>query len=171
MILCVCWKLSAAEQVKTDCCHTPAVVSTLLTPLPVSCPLTTPHHYINIEYYDNTDNWHILTTQKLENKMLGYLPNLYTMCNCKTVQPCVANLYLSSFTISYLLTFYIWFHFLRYLFYYQYFSDICDPNECFKLKGPSCPCELYSDSEQVCAFLQLSSSSKQVLQIPKIVQL
>ena len=45
-ILCVCWKLSAAEQVKTDCWHTPAVVSTLLTPLPVSCPLTTPHHYI-----------------------------------------------------------------------------------------------------------------------------
>ena len=45
MILCVCWKLSAAEQVKTDCCHTPAVVSTLLTPLPVSCPLTTPHHF------------------------------------------------------------------------------------------------------------------------------
>ena len=42
----VCWKLSAAEQVKTDCCHTPAVVSTLLTPLPVSCPLTTLHHYI-----------------------------------------------------------------------------------------------------------------------------
>ena len=42
---CVCWKLSAAEQVKTDCCHTPAVVSTLLTPLPVSCPLTTPLHY------------------------------------------------------------------------------------------------------------------------------
>ena len=38
-------KLSAAEQVKSDCCHTPAVVSTLLTPLPVSCPLTTPHHY------------------------------------------------------------------------------------------------------------------------------
>ena len=45
MILWVCWKLSAAEQVKTDCCNTPAVVSTLLTPLPVSCPLTTPHHY------------------------------------------------------------------------------------------------------------------------------
>ena len=45
MILGVCWKLSAAEQVKTDCCHTPAVVSTLLTPLPVSCPWTTPHHY------------------------------------------------------------------------------------------------------------------------------
>ena len=44
----VCWKLSAAEQVKPDCCHTPAVVSTLLTPLPVSCPLTTPHHYIYI---------------------------------------------------------------------------------------------------------------------------
>ena len=42
---CVCWKLSAAEQVKTDCCHTPAVVSTLLTPLPVSCHLTTPYHY------------------------------------------------------------------------------------------------------------------------------
>ena len=47
-ILGVCWKLSAAEQVKTDCCHTPAVVSTLLTPLPVSCPLTTPLHYISI---------------------------------------------------------------------------------------------------------------------------
>jgi len=45
----VCWKLSAAEQVKPDCCHTPAVVSTLLTPLPVSCPLTTPHHYICFE--------------------------------------------------------------------------------------------------------------------------
>ena len=39
------WKLSAAEQVKRDCCHTPAVVCTLLTPLPVSCPLTTLHHY------------------------------------------------------------------------------------------------------------------------------
>ena len=44
----VCSKLSAAEKVKPDCCHTPAVVSTLLTPLPVSCPLTTPHHYIII---------------------------------------------------------------------------------------------------------------------------
>ena len=44
----VCWKLSAAEQVKPDCCHTPAVVSTLLTPLPVSCSLTTPLHYIYI---------------------------------------------------------------------------------------------------------------------------
>ena len=44
----VCWKLSAAEQVKSDCCHTPAVVSTLLTPLPVSCSLTTPLHYIYI---------------------------------------------------------------------------------------------------------------------------
>ena len=32
-------------RVKPDCCRTPAVVSTLLTPLPVSCPLTTPHHY------------------------------------------------------------------------------------------------------------------------------
>ena len=42
----VCVLKTAAEQVKTDCCHTPAVVSTLLTPLPVSCPLTTPHHYI-----------------------------------------------------------------------------------------------------------------------------
>ena len=37
-------KLSAAEQIKPDCCGTPAVVSILLTPLPVSCP-TTPHHY------------------------------------------------------------------------------------------------------------------------------
>ncbi len=42
---CVCWKLSAAEKVKPDCCYSPAVVSTLLTPLPVSCPLTTPLHY------------------------------------------------------------------------------------------------------------------------------
>ena len=41
----VCWKLSAAEKVKSDCCRMPAVVSTLLTPLPVSCPLTTPLHY------------------------------------------------------------------------------------------------------------------------------
>ena len=38
-------KLSAAEQIKPDCCRTPAVVSILLTPLPVSCPFTTPHHY------------------------------------------------------------------------------------------------------------------------------
>ena len=38
-----CLRLS---KVKPDCCHTPAVVSTLLTPLPVSCPLTTPLHYI-----------------------------------------------------------------------------------------------------------------------------
>ena len=44
----VCWKLSASEQVKPDCCYTPAVVSTLLTPLPVSCPLTTPHHCIYV---------------------------------------------------------------------------------------------------------------------------
>ena len=42
---CVCWKFSAAEQIKPDCCHTPAVVSILLTPLPVSCPSTTPLHY------------------------------------------------------------------------------------------------------------------------------
>ncbi len=41
-------KLSAAEQIKPDCCRTPAVVSILLTPLPVSCPSTTPHHYIYI---------------------------------------------------------------------------------------------------------------------------
>ena len=41
----VCWKLSAAEQIKPDCCHTPAVVSTLLTQLPVTCPSTTPLHY------------------------------------------------------------------------------------------------------------------------------
>ena len=45
---CVCWKLSAAEQIKPDCCRTPAVVSNLLTPLPVSCPSTTPLHYIYI---------------------------------------------------------------------------------------------------------------------------
>ena len=32
----------------TSRCHTPAVVSTLLTPLPVSCPLTTPLHYTYI---------------------------------------------------------------------------------------------------------------------------
>ena len=42
MILCVCWKLSAAGQVKTDCWHTPAVVSTLLTPLPGSLSCSTP---------------------------------------------------------------------------------------------------------------------------------
>ena len=59
MILCVCWKLSAAEQVKTDCCHTPAVVSTLLTPLPVSCPLTTPHHNIYIYYRSMTKAVHV----------------------------------------------------------------------------------------------------------------
>ena len=41
---CMCWKLSAAEQIKPDCCRTPAVVSILLTPLLVSCPLTTPLH-------------------------------------------------------------------------------------------------------------------------------
>jgi len=37
--------LFAAEQIKPDCCHTPAVVSILLNPLPVSCPSTTPLHY------------------------------------------------------------------------------------------------------------------------------
>ena len=42
-------KLSAAEQIKPDCCRTPAVVSILLTQLPVSCPSTTPHHYIYTE--------------------------------------------------------------------------------------------------------------------------
>ena len=39
-------KLSAAEQIKPDCCRTPAVVSILLTPLPVSCPSTLHHHAI-----------------------------------------------------------------------------------------------------------------------------
>ena len=34
---CVCWKLSAAEQIKPDCCRTPAVVSILLT---AACVLT-----------------------------------------------------------------------------------------------------------------------------------
>ena len=45
-ILWVCWKLSAAEQVKTDCCRTPAVVSTFdrlrcLGHCPVLWPLRT----------------------------------------------------------------------------------------------------------------------------------
>ena len=44
----VCWKLSAAEQIKHDCCCTPAVVSILLTPLPVSCPTSPPLHYKTI---------------------------------------------------------------------------------------------------------------------------
>ena len=44
-------ELSAAEQIKPDCCHTPAVVSILLTPLPVSCPSTTPLRYIIIIIY------------------------------------------------------------------------------------------------------------------------
>ena len=35
-------KLSAAEQIKSDCCR-------LLTPLPVSCPSTTTHHYIHMK--------------------------------------------------------------------------------------------------------------------------
>ena len=41
----VCEFKVACEKVKPDCCYSPAVVSTLLTPLPVSCPLTTPFHY------------------------------------------------------------------------------------------------------------------------------
>ena len=48
-------KLSAAEQIKPDCCHTPAVVSTLLTPLPVSCPSTTPQNYIYIIHNSDVD--------------------------------------------------------------------------------------------------------------------
>ena len=51
----VCWKFSAAEQIKPDCCHTPAVVSILLTPLPVSCPSTTPLHYSYIR--DGSPGW------------------------------------------------------------------------------------------------------------------
>ena len=40
-------KIVCAEQVKPDCCRTPAVVSILLTQLPVSCPSTSPPlHYI-----------------------------------------------------------------------------------------------------------------------------
>ena len=39
-------KLSAAEQIKPDCCRLHLMLSPfLLTPLPVSCPSTTPHHY------------------------------------------------------------------------------------------------------------------------------
>ena len=42
-------KLSAAEQIKPDCCRTPAVVSILLTPLPGSVSFDTPPplHYIS----------------------------------------------------------------------------------------------------------------------------
>ena len=65
---CVCWKLSAAEQVKPDCCHTPAVVSTLLTPLPVSCPLTTPHHYTSIRNNRITSHRKI-TTYRLYTRL------------------------------------------------------------------------------------------------------
>ena len=43
----VCWKLSAAEQIKPDCCHTPAVVSILLTPLPGSLSF---YHHRSITY-------------------------------------------------------------------------------------------------------------------------
>ena len=46
--ICGCWKLSAAEQVKSDCCLTPAVVSIFWpTPLPgsLSCSTSLPHHY------------------------------------------------------------------------------------------------------------------------------
>ena len=45
----VCWKLSAAEQIKPDCCHTPAVVSNLLTPLPGSLSFYAPPP--NYNYY------------------------------------------------------------------------------------------------------------------------
>ena len=39
-------KLSAAEQIKPDCCRTPAVVSILLTPLPGSVSFDAPpRHY------------------------------------------------------------------------------------------------------------------------------
>ena len=42
-ILGVLRKLSAAEQIKPDCCRTPAVVSILLTPLPGSLSCSTLH--------------------------------------------------------------------------------------------------------------------------------
>ena len=44
----VCWKFSAAEQIKPDCCHTPAVVSIFDRLRCLGhCPLTAaPHHYI-----------------------------------------------------------------------------------------------------------------------------
>ena len=76
----VCWKLSAAEQVKSDCCHTPAVVSTLLTPLPVACPLTTPHHYIHkLQKIQKTSARLILKSSRQEHtkpllKALHWLP-------------------------------------------------------------------------------------------------
>ena len=80
MILGVCWKLSAAEQVKTDCCHTPAVVSTLLTPLPVSCPLTTPHHYIYIYYSITTCITSVLISEFGHVHMYWFTKTVATAC-------------------------------------------------------------------------------------------
>ena len=60
-----------AEQIKPDCCHTPAVVSVLLTPLPVSCPLTTPLHYTK------TKQKQIQKSQRYEAKSLHLIYTAY----------------------------------------------------------------------------------------------
>ena len=53
----VCWKLSAAEQIKPDCCRTPAVVSILtdsaarvIVLLRSTTPLQLYHRFIDINY-------------------------------------------------------------------------------------------------------------------------
>ena len=54
---CVCWKLSAAEKVKPDCCCTPAVVSTLLSPLPGSLSCSTLNRSITYIYMSILHAW------------------------------------------------------------------------------------------------------------------
>ena len=76
-------KLSAAEQIKPDCCRTPAVVSILLTPLPVSCPSTLHHHAITHNYtsfslFKNFLCWK-LTDRLLFACIIDILPKMCTL--------------------------------------------------------------------------------------------
>ena len=76
----VCWKLSAAEQIKPDCCRTPAVVS-IFDWLRCLCPVLLPLHTITlILLIYQISNMHI---PRLFSKLNGFC---YTQCEATATQ-------------------------------------------------------------------------------------
>ena len=72
---CVCWKLSAAEKVKPDCCRTPAVVSIFdrLRCL-AHCPVLQHHHSITYIYACFVYSFNFVT--------INYIWSLFSECWC-----------------------------------------------------------------------------------------
>ena len=123
--------MSAAEQVKPDCCHTPAVVSTLLTPLPVSCPLTTPHHYRRVWILIISLLVSLLFT---ESRIQYKLPSPCCSCINSTAPGYLTELkklknrpvsYCTLPDTSFFLSFFFFFFFLSFFFVLFFWSSFC----------------------------------------------